>query len=162
MISLGTLSEVLSKAPFDSTYLLVRLSDGQYAVVEGESACWLELAEFCFDCHLTVKSMEIRFRSSSFAPCPDDAEGYFFRSGAAASLSGDSKAFSLFFLGHLSGNSVHVKAVVVPEMAVVNSDIRDPEDKETVGQYLITARAVPYSHASEKPEDDYGQERDGE
>jgi hypothetical protein len=162
MIVLGTLSEVLSKAPFDLTYLLVRLSDGQYVVCDGDSACWLELAEFCSDCSLTVKSIEIRFRSSSLSPCPDDAEGYFFRAGAAASLSGDSRAFSLFFLGHLSNGKVHVKAVVVPEMTVVNGDIRDPDDKESVGDYLITVKPRSYSQSSEVLGDDDGQERDGE
>ena len=133
----GSLSEVLYQAPFDRTFLLAGLEGNLIVVADGDAEDWERVRSLVEDGKKMI-SLEIRFRSASFHVAPDRAGGYFFRPAVAACLSGSSHSFNLFVVGHLDeAGQVHTQSVVVPELVVVNRDIRQQSDQESVGSSLI-------------------------
>jgi hypothetical protein len=133
----GTLEQVLANVTLDRAFLLIELSDGSFAVVEGTNEDWEKLDSI----PQKITRVCVRFRSSRLEVSPPNAKGYFFRPGVGASLSSQIQQYNLFVVGHLEedGETVQTFSVVVPELLVVNSDRRDRHDPETVGSSLITS-----------------------
>lgn len=133
----GSLSEVLSQAPFDRPFLLAGLENDCFLVVDGEGKDW-ERAKALVENGKKMISLEIRFRSACFRAAPDRAAGYFFRPAVAACLSGSSHSFNLFVVGYLDeSGQIQTQSVIVPELMVVNRDTRQRFDQESVGSSLI-------------------------
>lgn len=134
----GPLSDVLAQAPFSQPYLLAGLEGERFVLVDGDAEDWERVRAMVIPGRPLI-SLEIRFRSASLRCVPDRARGYFFRPAVAACLSGTSRSFNLFVVGHQDEDGVvRTQSVVVPELIVVNNDARDATDVESVGASLIT------------------------
>jgi len=103
--------------------------------LEVESA-WLRLKEFLQSTGDYITALRIEFRSHVERPVPDHAEGYFFRRSAIGCLTSQTtKGF--FLVGHLQKSEILVQRWSVPELILVEKEVRDPTNEELVGPSLI-------------------------
>lgn len=100
-----------------------------------ETSAWLRLKTYCQNNNLNIKSLTFQFRSNIIKPLPEDAEGYFFRNGLMGFPNGLN--IGLFFAGYLKDEKVYITRIGVPEMLIIENEIRDISDEQGVGVSLI-------------------------
>lgn len=121
-----------------STGEVVTMDDGRPGL-EPESA-WLRLASRCASEGVSVRELWLHFRSNVVRSIlPTDAAGYFFSKAVMGFLtSGQTHWF--FLVGHLVGDEVHVQKWAVPELILMETEVR-PADG--CGPCLIRSPAGP-------------------
>lgn len=129
----------------DSTIWIVKLSNGltvyQDDDREGlEPSAWIRLGNYCRENKVSIVEMSIKFRSHEEL-VGSNAEGYFFRRAILGGIGLNRKEKPInrhyFLVGILKDGQVHVKKWQVPEIHLIEEDVRDPNDENLVGVSLI-------------------------
>ena len=111
------------------------LQDDDRPGVEPKSA-WLRLGEHVKKTGSKIVELSIRFRDEPAVTFPSNAEGYFFRKSMGAFLFSDT-SYGFYVVGVLQEGTLLVQKWKVPEMVLVEEEIRDPADDDKVGPSLI-------------------------
>lgn len=118
------------------------LSNGQTVIQDDgrpgadPASAWLRLGMYVTEMNLKIVGLTLQFRSELPLHMPKDAEGYFFRKSMGAFLN-TGQTFGFYLIGHLANGVIHVRQYKVPEMILVETTTRDPDDPKKVGPSLI-------------------------
>ena len=109
----------------------VTLSDGskKYSCDDPQEQSWRILKEYCLQHNLKITDMSVGFRSN-VKHLPSNKEGYFFRRMERGSLfqDGEQSTQSIFLVGFIHENKIHVSKYKVPEMILEGTHERDIEE----------------------------------
>jgi hypothetical protein len=114
---------------------VVVIGDDDRPGLEQPSA-WLRLRDHVTRHGLAVEEVWLQFRDEPPVRLPARAGGYFFRRSVGAFLNA-AVSFDFYLVGYLQGRQVVVHRIKVPEMILVETEARDPDDAEAVGPSLI-------------------------
>ncbi len=120
----------------------VTLSDGTRVIQDDNRpgavppSAWLRLRQYTQEKSLHIVGMSLAFRDEPPVHMPDNASGYFFRKSVGSFLDSD-LTYGFFLTGVLTDKEVVVQRWKVPELILVEEEVRDPENEDTVGNSLI-------------------------
>lgn len=129
----------------DSTIWICKLDNGLIAYQDDdreglEPSSWIRLKNYCHNNKVSITEMSIRFRSNEVFVGRNE-EGFFFRRAilGGIGLNRKQKPFNrhYFLVGILKEGKVSVKKWQVPEMMLIEEDVRNPDDVILVGESLI-------------------------
>ena len=134
---------------------IARLSNGQVVHQDDNRpgvkphSAWVRLAEYIREHGLRIEALWLQFRDHVERPLPENAEGYFFARVAGAVWPGDT-TLDFYLLGYLenvledslTNARVVVKRYKTPELIACDSEVRDPNDVEAMGQGQFLIRNV--------------------
>lgn len=105
-----------------------------------EPSSWIRLGNYCRQNDVKIVEMKVKFRSHE-EQVESNADGYFFRKAILGGLGLNRKEIPVsrhyFITGILKDGKVYTKKWQVPELILIEEDIRDPEDENLVGISLI-------------------------
>lgn len=119
-----------------------RLSNGQVIYQDdgrpglAEPSAWLRLGDYVRASRLNIDEVWIRFRKTEKRPLPAKAEGYFFRKSLVGELSTRNNR-QFFLIGYLHSGILMVQRWSVPELVLVSTEVRPPDDDRLVGRSLV-------------------------
>lgn len=129
----------------DSTIWICKLDNGLTAYQDDdrpnlEPSAWVRLSNYCKENSVNIIEMSIRFRSHEEL-VGRDCEGFFFRKAILGGIGLNRKEKPVnrhyFLVGTLKNGLVSVKKWQVPEIFLIEEDVRDPNDENLVGVSLI-------------------------
>lgn len=121
---------------------VVLLSNGEQVIQDDgrpgplRESAWIRLGKYVQERGLKIQQMSISFRNEPPIRLPDQAEGYFFRTSVGGLLTSE-LTFEFYLVGYLRNEKVMVQRFKVPELILVQNEVRNPSDEETVGSSLI-------------------------
>lgn len=89
-------------------------------------SAWLRLLAHVRDHRVTVRSLRLKFRTHEVFPLPENAPGYFFSKSMLGILGGGTHGF--YLVGHVSQEAVSVQRWKVPELYLVEQEVRAVEE----------------------------------
>lgn len=103
-----------------------------------ERSAWLRLKYYLTEKKLNIIGLRIRFRDHVIEPVPRNAPAYFLRDGACASLH-QQITKKILVVGHLDPvkQEILTQVFITPELRLLYSEWRDPNDVDKVGESLI-------------------------
>lgn len=105
-----------------------------------EPSSWIRLGNYCRQNDVKILEMKVKFRSHE-EYVESNADGYFFRRAILGGLGLNRKEIPVsrhyFITGILKDGQVYTKKWQVPELMLIEEDIRDPDDENLVGVSLI-------------------------
>lgn len=102
-----------------------------------EKSCWLRLKDYLYNNKIYINRIQIRFRDNIISSLPNNAQGYMIRNGVVGILN-KKKSYKTIIIGYLTAfNTVYTETYRCPDMTKINSEIRDPNDLNKVGESLI-------------------------
>lgn len=120
---------------FEKPRWLAYLSNGERIIQDDNrpgvtpASAWLRLRDYCRQKHLHVVELKLQFRSHYESPLPAHAEGYYF-SNKAGAVWGSKETEHFFIIGALVGNQVFAQHWKIPELVLVQEEIRTVEDSD--------------------------------
>lgn len=110
---------------------IIRLSNGDMVYQDDDrpgiypNSAWIRLRNFLQENpEIFIVGMTIGFRDN-IVNVGDNAEGYFFVKSAFGTPS-DTRTIGMWVVGTYNDNQLHTKRYIVPEMVLVEEEIRDP------------------------------------
>lgn len=108
---------------------VVDLSDGTTVYQDDDrpgvtpTSAWPRLKAYCDEQGVSIIRMRLQFRTNVIA-LPANAPGYFFVKTANIAIGGDSVNIRGYRVGILAGTDIYVTHYVVPELEVLDKDVR--------------------------------------
>jgi hypothetical protein len=108
---------------FEELTWVSQLSNNQCAFQTNDTKSWLNLKEYCDANDLTISWIELQFRSH--IERIQQAEAYYIAQTMSGVLFTDN-IFGGFNVGRLINGSLYIDTWRVPELIVVDSNVKDP------------------------------------
>lgn len=115
----------------------VELDDGTIITQDEPEITWLKLHDIIEQRRLSIVRLWVSFRDKEISPIPDGSLGYFFGKNEKY-IFPDGVSASFYMVGHLNADeTINVGFWKIPELEFVTAEIRQADDKEKTGLFLI-------------------------
>jgi hypothetical protein len=127
------LSTIIDNFIYDKVFWFAKLSNGLTVYQDDDRMgvqppwAWVRLANYLKESGTRISGLGAQFRSHCITPLPTDSQGYFYcQSSLGTNFS--PRTLSFYKLGYLKDRKIYIKVFTVPELELVDEEIRPEEE----------------------------------